>query len=50
VLVMTTVMITLIAMEVLFEAGVLVGALLVPHLIIHSSQAAPVYQAAPMHP
>ena len=43
-LVVTTVMITVIGLEVLFVAGVLVGALLAPHLIIHSSQ------AAPMHP
>jgi hypothetical protein len=43
-LLMTTVMITLISMEVLFGAGVLVGALLAPHLLMHSSQ------AAPMHP
>lgn len=41
---MTTVMMTLIGMEVLFVAGVQVGALLAPHLIMHSSQ------AAPMHP
>jgi hypothetical protein len=43
-LLVITVMITLISMEVLFGAGVLVGALLAPHLLMHSSQ------AAPMHP
>jgi hypothetical protein len=42
--VVTTAMMTLIGMEVLFGAGVLVGALLAPDLIMHSSQ------AAPMHP
>lgn len=42
VLVMTTVLMTLIGMEILFGAGVLVGALLAPHLIMHASQAAPI--------
>lgn len=42
VLVLTTIMITLIGMEILFGAGVLVGALLAPHLIMHASQAAPI--------
>ncbi len=41
-LVVTTVMITLIGMEVLFGAGMLVGVLLGPHLIMHASLAAPI--------
>ncbi len=41
-LLVTTVMITLIGMEVLFMSGVLVGVLLAPHMLMHASQAAPI--------
>ena len=41
-LLVTTVLMTLISMEVLFAAGVLVGVLLAPHLMMHGMQAAPV--------
>ena len=41
-LLVITAMMVLIGIEALFGAGMLVGALLVPHLIIHASQAAPI--------